>query len=220
VRISSAFYLGRTEVTRGEWKTVMNTEPWKNFIRNDAWEGPEFPAVNVSWEDSLDFCNKLTEIERAAGGITNNQEYRLPTEAEWEYACRAGSQTSYCFGDDLTQLGQYCWWGGGFRNGSGSAVGEKFPHKVGQKRPNRWGVFDMHGNAAEWCRDAFDERAYENRKGISIDPIHEIGDRHVYRGGQWAGNSWMSRSAYRYGITEKDAKRPNTVHGLRVVRSQ
>ena len=103
---------------------------------------------------------------------------------------------------------------------SGSASGEPYPHKVGQKRANPWGLFDMHGNAAEWCRDAFDENAYHDRKEISIDPIHAIGNRHVYRGGQWAGNAWLSRCAYRFGVTEQAASRPNTIHGFRVVRSQ
>ena len=142
VTLTKSFYLGRTEVTQGQWKAVMGTTPWNSekFVK----EGDDYPATNVGWEDAVEFCRKLSEKE----GV----EYRLPTEAEWEYACRAGTTTAYSFGDDESQLGEYAW-----IEENTVDVGEKYAHIVGQKKPNPWGLYDMHGNVFEWCQDWYGE---------------------------------------------------------------
>jgi len=145
VRIAKPFYLGVTEVTQGQWKVLMGTEPWKG--KEGAKEGSDYPASYISWEEAAAFCEKLSSTE----GRTYGRTYRLPTEAEWEYACRAGTTTLYHFGDDVSRLGNYAWWGGIV--GRGNCRDEKYAHRVGQKQPNAWGLYDMHGNVDEWCQD-------------------------------------------------------------------
>ena len=134
-QLTKPFWLGKTEITQGQFKKVMGTEPWLN---QDSVQIGEDNAASVSWNDATAFCQRLTDQK--------GESYRLPTEAEWEYACRAGTTTSWSFGDDEEQLGQYAW----FR---GNASGEQYVHKVGLKKPNPWGLYDMHGNAWEWCSD-------------------------------------------------------------------
>ncbi len=129
----------------------------------------------MSWNDATEFCEKLTTIERKAGILKANEEYRLPTEAEWEYACRAGTKTAFSFGDDESKLGEYGWF-------NGSPVREQYAHKVGMKKPNPWGLHDMHGNVVEWCSD---------RMGLKLsggtDPAGtEEGEYRNQRGGGWA----------------------------------
>ena len=113
VTLTKPFRLGKTEVTQGQWKSVMGTEPWdgQNFVQADK----DCPATFVSWDDATEFCEKLTAIERKAGKLKADEEYRLPTEAEWEYACRAGTTTAFSFGDDESQLGEYAWFDGNAR---------------------------------------------------------------------------------------------------------
>ncbi len=103
-------------------------------------EGSDYPAVWVSWNDAVEFCRKLSEQE----GV----EYRLPTEAQWEYTCRAGTTTVYSFGDDRSKLRQYAW-----SAKDAFDTHEQYAHRVGQKLPNSWGLYDMHGNVFEWCQD-------------------------------------------------------------------
>jgi formylglycine-generating enzyme required for sulfatase activity len=100
--------MGRTEVTQGQWKKVMGTEPWKG--KEYVQEGDDYPAVYVSWDDAVEFCKKLSAME--------GKVYRLPTEAEWEYACRGGTKTAFSFGDDEAELSKYAWWGGIVGNGN------------------------------------------------------------------------------------------------------
>ena len=147
VRISRDFYMSQTEVTQGQYKSVMNTQPWsgESYVQ----ESDSNPAVYVSWNDAVEFCRKLSQQE--------GKTYRLPTEAEWEYACRAGTTTCFSFGDSDSSLGDYAWF-----CGNAWDVDQKYAHRVGQKKPNRWNLYDMHGNVFEWCNDWYDRNYYSN----------------------------------------------------------
>ena len=186
VTLTKPFSLGKTEVTQGQWKSVMDTEPWHG--KGDVKADKDCPATYVSREDATDFCKKLTEIERKSGKLKANEEYRLPTEAQWEYACRAGTTTAFSFGDDESKLGEYGWFGGNTR-------GEDYAHKVGTKKPNPWGLHDMHGNVIEWCSDW-----YEEKLAGGIDPVGpNAGSSRVLRGGYWSSIASNCRSASRDG---------------------
>jgi len=159
VAISKPFYMGVTEVTQAQYEAVMGTNP-------SHFKGATNPVEMVFWNDAAEFCKKLSEKTR--------QTFRLPTEAEWEYACRAGTQTAFSFGDDPSALGDYAWWG---RNSA------KTTHPVGQKKPNAWGLYDMHGNVWEWCADW--HGAYP--KDPVTDPSGPATGRYrVLRGGSWS----------------------------------
>ncbi|MFN0197778.1 MAG: formylglycine-generating enzyme family protein [Planctomycetaceae bacterium] len=206
VRITMPFYLGRTEVTQGEWKAVMGTEPWQRqkFVQT----GSDYPATFVNWNDAVEFCRRLSGKE--------GHEYRLPTEAEWEYACRAGTKTLYSFGDDAGELSNYAWCIEITRDGN--AKGEQYAHRVGQKKPNPFGLFDLHGNVFEWCRDVYDEKAYGSRSGTTDDPFVNAGpDRRVLRGGSWDNVPRYTRSADRFGYAP--VIRVNDI-GFRVSRTK
>ncbi len=136
------YSIGETTVTQKEWREVMGTEPWKEM--SYVAEGDDYPAVYVSWHDAVEFCKKLSDIEGKA--------YRLPTAAEWEYACLAGATTKYHFGDDPTELGKYAW----FKQIAWD-VNEMYAHQVAQKLPNQFGLYDMHGNVWEWCSDWYEQ---------------------------------------------------------------
>jgi sulfatase modifying factor 1 len=171
VNLTRGFWLGKFEVTRSEWKQIMATEPWKGKIVTE--EGDDFPAVWVNRQDAMDFCRQLTKHERRAGRMPEGWEYTLPTEAEWERACRAGTETRFNFGDDRSKLGEYAWFDdtGFSRAGNG--------HPVGQKKPNVWGLHDMHGNVWEWCRDCYADKLPGGR-----DPeVTEQDAEWVIRGG-------------------------------------
>jgi len=184
VRITTSFYIGVTEVTQGQWKAVMKSRPWTE--ENQVKEGPQFAASCISWEDAVEFCKRLSTQE--------GFEYRLPTEAEWEYSCRAGTDTHFSFGDNAARLGLYAWWGGMIDDGN--CQSEKYAHPVSVKKPNPWGLYDMHGNVLEWCIDWFD-RDYYNASTKS-DPTGPVsGSCRVYRGGSWIGSARGCRSASR-----------------------
>jgi formylglycine-generating enzyme required for sulfatase activity len=175
VTLTRPFYMGVHEVTNAQWKQVMGSVP-------SEWKDDDVPVERVSWEDAVEFCRKLSALpeERKAGRV-----YRLPTEAEWEYACRAGATTKYLFGDDESLLGDYGW----FRENSGSKT-----HAVGQKKPNAWGLYDIHGNVCEWCSDwygDYPDSAVTNPQGRSS------GSFRVNRGGGWVNPAGDSRSALR-----------------------
>jgi len=173
VSISKAFYLGKYEVTQEQWCEVMGTNP-------PYFKGDDLPVETVSWNDAQNFVKKLNEKE-----VT--EKYRLPSEAEWEYAARAGTTTRYSFGNDDSDLGDYAW----YDSNSGSKT-----HSVGQKKPNPWGLYDMHGNVWEWVQDRYhssydgaptDESAWEDGSGSDL----------VIRGGRWRINASYCRSASR-----------------------
>ncbi len=163
VTLMKPFMLGTYEVTQGQYRRVMGTNPSK-------FKDANYPVETVSWNDAVKFCRRLSELpaERAAGHV-----YRLPTEAEWEYACRAGTTTKYSFGDDESESGTYAW----FREDAGGTS-----HPVGGKKPNAWGVDDMHGNVGEWCQDWHGDYP----SGTVTDPrVSASGSARVFRGGRW-----------------------------------
>ena len=181
VRITRPFYLGTTEVTQGQFEAVMGTSPWKDKTYVKA--GSDYAASYLSWEDAVEFCERLSAKE--------GKTYRLPTEAEWEYACRAGSRTAYSFGDDSSDLGPYAW----FEDNADEA-NEKCAHQVGRKRANSWGLYDMHGNVYEWCSDWYEGDYYANSP--TDDPSGPAtGSTRVARGGSWYRSPWRCRSANR-----------------------
>ena len=187
VRISRDFYMGQTEVTQGQWKAIMGTEPWKG--KEHVKEGENYPASYVSWFQAGEFCKKLSKQEEKQG-----RKYRLPTEAEWEYACRAGTRTKYSFGEDEGKLSEHAWF-----DTNAKIVGESYAHEVGQKKANGNGLHDMHGNVSEWCSDHYDPKYYANSE--KVDPIASTSSRkgRVTRGGNWFGPQGFCRSAVRDG---------------------
>jgi len=209
VTLTQEFWLGKYEVTQREWREVMGTEPWKGqkYVK----EGDQIAATYVNWNDAVAFCGKLTTSERESGRLPDGWEYTLPTEAQWEYACRADTPTAYSFGDSESALSDYAWWGGVV--GNGNAKTEKYAHAVGLKRPNRWNLHDMHGNVWEWCRDWSDGA---NPPGGTDPPGPSSGSIRVSRGGSWGNAPRFVRSAYR------DGDSPGYRHGnvgFRVLRS-
>ena len=161
------YCMGKYTVTQKEWKTIMGATPWKgeSYVK----EGDDYPATYISWNDCQEFVKKLNAKE----GVN---KYRLPNEDEWEHACRAGSTTKYCFGDDKRRLGEYAWY-----NKNAWDVEQKYAHKVGQKKSNQWGLYDMHGNVWEWCQDWYDNK-------------HKY---RVNRGGCWDNPAVNCESSYR-----------------------
>jgi len=187
VTISSPFFLGVHEVTQEQYEMVMGSNP-------SRYKGPRLPLESVSWIEAKRFCKGLSEMEGAT--------YRLPTEAEWEYACRAATKGDYSFGDDDTFIREFAWYDGN----SGQQT-----HEVGSKMPNPWGIFDMHGNVCEWCED-WDGPYQPTEK----DPTgYNHGTRKLVRGGCWGYESERLRSWVRFEWLpdERDEK-----VGFRVVR--
>ena len=173
VTLSQPFYLGKYEVTQGQWQAVMGRNP---SAYSDC--GRNCPVEQVSWKDVERFIEALNLQE----GVT---VYRLPTEAEWEYAARAGTQTVYHFGNAANRLGQYGW----YEDNSGGRT-----HPVGQKRPNAWGLFDMHGNVWEWVHDWYGDFP----RGAVTDPRGpSTGASRVPRGASWGSLARYCRAAYR-----------------------
>jgi formylglycine-generating enzyme required for sulfatase activity len=172
VTITRPFYVGICEVTNEQYQKVMGESPSRFWTTNG-------PVESVSWEDAKAFCRKLSELE--------NAEYRLPTEAEWEYACRAGTQTVFHWGDSFDTSYFWC----AFNSASK-------PHEVGKAKPNPWGLHDMSGNVWEWCEDWYAIDAYASSE--ANDPQGPAtGARRVVRGGSWAGTPEDCRSANRMG---------------------
>jgi formylglycine-generating enzyme required for sulfatase activity len=178
VALTKDFFLGVTEVRQVEFQAVMNRNP-------SAFQGTNLPVTNVSWDEAVEFCRRLTAKEAGTGRV-----YRLPTEAEWEYGCRAGRDTPYHWHwdagmPDETLIDEFAW------HDSNSG---KWTHEVARKRPNRWGLFDMTGNAWEWCSDFYGDYP----QGAATDPVGpESGSQRVLRGGSSANEAGYCRSAFR-----------------------
>jgi formylglycine-generating enzyme required for sulfatase activity len=206
VKISKGFWMGKTEVTQGQWNAVMGSNKSTYGGNNNL------PVTNVTWEKAMGFCKELTKMEKEAGNLPEGYKYTLPTEAQWEYACRAGTRTSLNSGENITAEVGECpnldkvGWYGKPRSGT--------PHPVGKKQPNEWGLYDMHGNVWEWCLDWYGDypkSTVTDPKGpssaspdvseLSLQLSRELG-RDVLRGRVLRGGSYYStarncRSAYR-----------------------
>jgi formylglycine-generating enzyme required for sulfatase activity len=190
VNISRPFLMGKYEVTQAQWQAVMGNNP-SEF--KDC--GGDCPVDNVSWDDAQDL---LTKLNKKGEGT-----YRLPTEAEWEYAARAGSMTKYFYGNGESSLPNYAW----YNANSGNKT-----HLVGQKSPNDWGLYDMHGNVWEWCQDWYSDY----RSGAVTDPTGATsGSFRMIRGGAWSSPALFLRSADR--LYREPSDRTN-LYGLRVIR--
>ena len=175
VSLTQPFQISVHEVTQAQYEQVMGVNP-------SRFKGADNPVENVSWDDAVEFCRRLSELpaEKAAGNV-----YRLPTEAEWEYACRAGTTTKYSFGDDESELRDHAWC---------SENSDVQTHRVGSKKPNAWGLYDMHGNVWEWCQDW-----HGDYPSVSVtDPSGVTsGSFRVFRGGGWGTAAEFCRSAQR-----------------------
>ena len=191
VTIDKPFYIGQFEVTQAQWHAVMESDPSK--FTDDT----NRPVESVSWEDAQDFVAKLNAAEPGA-------TYRLPTEAEWEYAARAGSATAYAFGDDAAQLDAYAW----YADNAGNVT-----HPVGEKQPNDWGAHAMHGGVWEWVQDRYGPYRSEGAAGSPGPPP---GNRRVIRGGSWLSPAEDCRAASR---SHAHAAFTGAHVGLRLVRT-
>ncbi len=193
VRITKPFYLGKYLVTQEQWETVMGGNP-------SHFKGPKNPVETVIW----DFCQQFLGVLNAKS-VAGAGKFQLPTEAQWEYACRAGSKTRYCFGDDESKLRDYAWYEKNLNSKT---------HPVGEKKPNAWGLYDMHGNVWEWCQDGYDPRYYASSP--TDDPTGPAtGSGRVGRGGSWFDPARFCRSAGRFNF---DPGGGSNGLGLRVVR--
>lgn len=193
VNIQNAFYLGRFPVTQKQWVEIIDRNPSK-------FSGDNNPVDRISWDDAQGFIQKLNEQECT-------DKYRLPSEAEWEYACRAGTTTRYSFGDNELELDRYCYYGN-------QDIGS---HPVGEKEPNPRGLYDMHGNVWEWTQDVY-HGSYEDAPVDGSAREDEDGRiMRVLRGGSWQTSAVGCRSASRYYLPPV-ARRNSSRVGLRLVR--
>jgi formylglycine-generating enzyme required for sulfatase activity len=195
VTIGKAYYIAIHQTTQGQWKAAMGTTPWDG--KGHAVNNPSHAINHVCWEDGMAFCAKLAEKD--------GRTYRLPTDAEWEYACRAGSTTRYCYGDDLKleKLAEYAW----YQNSGWDKEDQRHVHAVGVKKPNAWGIYDMHGNVWEFCMDM----THPNYEGAPTDGSAWLKDGHVsdngvasrvLRGGGSHSTDRRVRTASRHGYPQ------------------
>ena len=199
VRITKPFYLSAHEVTQQQYESVMQVRPWEG--NKDVTEGPDYPATYVTWNDAVAFCNELSKRE--------GEKYRLPTEAQWEYACRAGTTSVYSFGGDASQLDKYAW-----TRMNAWDIGERYAHRVGEKLPNPWGLYDMHGNVWECCQDWYGP--YESLTEVSDPAGPASGKYRVLRGGAFYNRPKFVRAALRHYF--HPVSRPRS-HGFRLTRT-
>jgi formylglycine-generating enzyme required for sulfatase activity len=199
VTLTRDYYLGAFEVTQAQYMKIMEENPSRNskvevkrhpqagqiFVELDR---PDYPVDQVSWQSAGEFCDRLSNLPEE---IQAGRQYRLPTEAEWEYACRAGSKSTYSFEESSESLFDYAWFSGNSNDQT---------HPVGQKKPNAWGLYDMHGNVWEWCSDLYGDYP----KGAVSDPTGPTkGLNYVFRGGGYNYEAAKCRSAFRIGISSR-----------------
>jgi len=194
VELTHGYWLGKTEVTQSQWYKIMWTKPWSE--ESNVEKGPNYPVVHVSHglntngfvekDSATEFCRKLTAREQEMGRLPSGWKYTLPTEAQWEYACRAGTKTTYSFGASPDKLGDFAWY-----QVNTWDIEEKYAHEVATKKPNAWGLYDLHGNVGEWCLDWNDSMLEGGR-----DPSGPSeGSTRVIRGGDWFSAAAFCRSA-------------------------
>jgi formylglycine-generating enzyme required for sulfatase activity len=176
VTISRPFFMGIYEVTQKQYEQIMGNKACGTM-------GDKYPMESVSWDEAVEFCRKVSQ--------KTGKTVKLPSEAQWEYACRAGTKTRFNFGDKDEDLSEYGWWGGDKGNS------DKKTHPVGQKKPNNFGLYDMHGNVCEWCSDWYD---YYPRADARDPQGPEIGNYRLQRGGCWSFNPRFCRSAARVAV--------------------
>jgi formylglycine-generating enzyme required for sulfatase activity len=191
VTFKTSFYMGKYAVTQSQWQTLMGGNP-------SEFSGADHPVETVSYDNVLVFIRCLNEKE-------DTRTYRLPTEAEWEYAARAGSRYTYCFGTEIGRLKEFAW----FQANSGGTT-----HSVGQLAPNDWGIYDMHGNVHEWCADWYGREFY-----AQSPLLHPAGPSkgvaRVLRGGDWGSDAWYCRCAIR-SLSSPQRRSPRV--GFRLVK--
>jgi formylglycine-generating enzyme required for sulfatase activity len=199
VTFAAPFAVAKYEVTQELYEAVMGKDPAK-------WQGPRNSVEMVTWDDANAFCRKATELLRDRKLLGDDEVIRLPSEAEWEYACRAGTTERYSFGDKADDLKDYAWF-------KGNSKGEDPP--VGKKKPNAWGLYDMHGYVWEWCADAW----HPSHEGAAKDgrPREDKDEKdRVIRGGSWNDDADSCRSAFR---GHKPADFKSDAVGFRCVRA-
>jgi formylglycine-generating enzyme required for sulfatase activity len=203
IKITRPFHLAKTKVTQAQYEDVMGSNPSAFSAKGSHKEAVkdqdtrQYPVESISWLDAVRFCNRLSErhgldpyyeIDGKNVSIhSGSTGYRLPTEAEWEYACRAGTDTVWSFGEKVDDLDSYAW----FDSNSGGTT-----HPVATKKANPWGLFDMHGNVPEWCWDRYDAEYYKKSQ-TSDPPGAGKGDDRVHRGGAWNSKAPQTRSSSR-----------------------
>jgi formylglycine-generating enzyme required for sulfatase activity len=211
--VVSPFLIDKYLVTQELFQKVMGKNP-------SRWKGEKNPVEQLRWGEAIAFCNRRSEREhlqpcydlKTGGCDFHANGYRLPTEAEWEYACRAGSATAYFFGESPAKLGEYAWYD---KNAGGH------PQPVGRKLPNAWGLYDMCGNVWEWCNDFYKVDYYQ--ESPRQDPTGPTaGDTKVLRGGAWRFSAESCRSGYRYNENpgQADVCFGYDIYGFRCARSQ
>ena len=207
----SAFFMDRHPVSQELYEKITGLNPSKR-------RSPKNPIERIQWTDAARFCNQCSEIESLTPCYDPDtwkcnfeaDGYRLPTEAEWEYACRAGTSARYSFGDNAARLGEYAW----FKRNSQNAL-----HATGRKKPNRWGLHDMHGGVWEWCNDFYAKKYAASDRANPRGP--DSGQRAVLRGGSWRNSAESARSAARYSETPgfSDVCFNADLYGFRCVRN-
>ncbi len=192
VKFDSPFYMGKYPVTQAQWQALVDNNP-------SQFQDDSRPVETVSHKDACEFIARLNKKEKPGG-------YRLPTEAQWEYAARAGSRSTYCFGSEIVKLDQYAW----YQKNSGGST-----QPVGRLSPNDWGLYDMHGNVHEWCSDWFDRNYYADSPAVNPQGPQK-GLARALRGGDWESrDEWYCRCAIR-SLSSPDRRSPKV--GFRVVK--
>lgn|GEM_PF-549555 len=199
VKLTRGFWLAKYELTQPQWTAIMGSNR-STYKRQPEMER-DLPMENISWYEAVDFCSRLTDRERAAGTLPPGYEYALPSEAQWEYACRAGTLTAFSFGNDanlLSKFGNYNDISGNFTdNDTKHDDGFKYTAPIGNYSPNPWGFYDMHGNVNEWCMDSLDLANADYSLANTTDPLVTQGALRVARGGGWSYSARICRTANR-----------------------